>query len=797
MKTWKHESHQYDLVVCGGGLAGVCAAIAAARNGTKVAILHDRTVLGGNSSSEVRVTPHGAAQHHPYGRETGIIGELLIEERAINHAQIIENGWTNSIWDLVLLNAVYAEPLIDLHLNTKVLEAIREGDSITSVKALVLDSETVMHVQGKIFVDATGDGLVAASAECSCMTGIEGKDTFAEQEAPSTHRDEGMGNSLMFKTEQVEKTAEWISPPWAKNLTDSKFFYESGRFPNDSRGGFWWIELGTPHHTIYDNRYLRKELQSYILGVWNWMKNHDPKTEGATAQRALDWIGSVLGTRESRRIVGRTILTEHDVQKRRKFNDEVAYGGWFLDLHTPGGMLAKHSEENSATNYDPFTEKAAIGFVGPYGIPLSSLIAKDVDNLFLAGRNISASHIALGTVRVMGTTALMGEAVGTAAAHLLKQEKTKIVLQSIDIQAIQQQLLRQGVWLPNVEPNNQNDLAQEAIITASSEDAFEGIEPGQKGYAEEHDLMDPRIDPTFLQRTDTRMVQPIATDGTLKRISIYLTNHSAEETTAEIEMHSCDGIHDYRVYKRDHGIAKSITIAPHYSGWVTVEVEPQALHTLLSCPLDDVESALTVEDRTTMETPIRARVKPQQRYIRLELLKNPDLQWHQGHTCIEAHPALYEVALFKLRRLQHGLTLSCKVEPPQKVYGPQNMITGVARPSGWTNIYRSSKDDTSPHCCFSWEEEQAIKSVEITFAGNLLRSYHAYHPYFKDPKCVKDYDIQIQTQQGWQNIMHVRGNYQRRRVHTFDTETRTKAMRILIHSTWGEKSAGIYEVRIY
>ena len=414
MDYYKHEELHYDVVVCGGGLAGVCAAIAAARGGARVGLLHDRTVLGGNSSSEVRVTPHGAAQFHAYARETGIISELLIEERARNHAEIMENGWTNSVWDLVLLSAVIAEPNIDLHLSTKVLSADTQGQEITAVRALVLDSEIELTVRGKTFVDATGDGFVAHSAGCESMFGSEGRDVWGEPHAAPAGSNDTMGNSLHFKTEEVGRAVAWDAPPWAKDLCDRSFFYDQGRTPGDPRGGFWWIELGTPRHTIYDNRAIRAELQEYVLGIWDWMKNKDPQLRDATATRALDWMGSVLGTRESRRIVGRTIVTEHDIQTRRAWLDTVAHGGWFLDLHTPGGLIAEHSEANSATNYNPFTERAALGYVGPYGIPLSALIARDVDNLFLAGRDISASHAALGTMRVMATTALMGQAVGTA-----------------------------------------------------------------------------------------------------------------------------------------------------------------------------------------------------------------------------------------------------------------------------------------------------------------------------------------------------------------------------------------------
>lgn len=160
-----------------------------------------------------------------------------------------------------------------------------------------------------------------------------------------------------------------------------------------------------PYHTIYDSEDIRHELTRHALGVWDWMKNHDPKMKELTRNYALDWIGQVPGKRESRRIMGHYLMTEHDPQNRTVFPDEIAFGGWFIDLHTPGGLLAKHSEPASGESYNTFTDYAVKSYAGPYGIPLRSLIAKDIDNLMMAGRNVSVTHAALGTVRVMATTA--------------------------------------------------------------------------------------------------------------------------------------------------------------------------------------------------------------------------------------------------------------------------------------------------------------------------------------------------------------------------------------------------------
>lgn len=771
MERWKTETLEYELVVCGGGLAGVCAAIAAARQGVRVGLLHDRTVLGGNSSSEVRVTPHGAAQHHPYARETGIISELLIEERAINHAEIFENGWTNSIWDLVLLTAVLREPNIELHLNTKVTSCVTDGPRITSVEALVLDSETRMQVSGSLFLDATGDGIVADSAGCEVMTGSEGRDVFGESNASDVSSADTMGNSLMFKTDEIAQEQPWVPPFWAKELRDPAFFYDAGRIPNDARGGFWWIELGTPRHTIYDNRSIRTDLQRYILGVWDWMKNHDPQMRDATRTRMLDWIGSVLGTRESRRIVGRTIVTESDIQSRRVFGDEIAYGGWFLDLHTPGGLIAEHSEANSAQRYNPFTEKAARAFVGPYGIPLSCLIARDVDNLFLAGRDISASHVALGTMRVMGTTALMGQAVGTAAAVALQSGVGPHALQPEHVRTIQQQLLRDGAWLPNVSADDPADAARRARISVSSEELSRGVEPDYVGWGEAAGIVDRRINPDFLVRCETRMVQQIALSGTLDRVSLCVSNHSSEPQTLSLALQRSGGIFDYTVYAQDEALAVTqVRVEPGIRQWITWER-----------PLESVPG--------TADEPV---------YVRLELMPNPHLQWHQAQSCFPAHPAHYEVGMKKLRKLQHGVSLAFRVEPPQPVFGPRNVVSGVTRPHRSPNQWRSDPNAPLPAWCrLDWEQPETVGRIELTFPGNLLRSYHAYHPFYRAPETARDYRIEIMREGSVVFEQVETDNYQRRRVHQLDRPVTADAVRVTILSTNGDPAAGLYEVRVY
>lgn len=479
--------------------------------------------------------------------------------------------------------------------------------------------------------------------------------------------------------------------------------------------------------------------------------------------------------------MGNTLITEKEIQARKVWPDEVAYGGWFLDLHTPGGLIAEHSEANSATNYNPFTERAALGYVGPYGIPLSALVARDVANLFLAGRDISGTHAALGSMRVMATTALMGQAVGTAAARCRVRDCDPRNLQGDDVSAIQQTLLRDGVWLPDVAGSDPEDLARSADVCASSCRKLTGIDPGEQGYAEAHDMIDERIKPELLTRVDSRMAQTIATDGSLEAIALCLSNHSAEATDAVLTLQLCESIHDYSVYAAERAVATArVAVPPGGEQWISWQLPSQIREAIADNVRDSGVS---------------------QRYLRLELAANCDLQWHHARTCLPGHPALYEVALGRMRRFHDGLSLAFRVSPAQHVYSASEVVSGVTRPRARTNLWLSDPADLSPAWMeLRWPAAQAIQEVHLTFPGSILREYHAYHPFYRAPETARDYELQIPDpgKDGeWLSLLRVEGNYQRRRVHRLAEPVQTERLRILIHATNGEPSAGLYEVRVY
>ncbi|RKP49862.1 FAD-dependent oxidoreductase [Cohnella endophytica] len=761
-----NRTERYEVVVCGGGLAGFCAAVAAARQGARTCLVQDRPVFGGNSSSEVRVTPHGAAAFHAYAKETGIISELMIEERAANHETIFENGWTNSVWDMTMYDLAMRTPNLTFHLNTSILDVRMNGTRrIGSVVCLVANAEVELELFAEVFVDCTGDGIVADRAGCEWRMGSEAREEFDEPHAPAQASGDVMGSSIHFKTKDTGAPAPFVAPDWAAKLDDPDFFYKQGRNPNDVRGGYWWIEIGVPWHTINGNEDIRHELTKYALGVWDWIKNKDPNTMELAKNHALDWIGQVPGKRESRRIMGQYLMTEHDPLNKTVFEDEIAYGGWFLDLHTPGGLLAPTSEPASAEGYVETTSYMVKSYCGPYGIPLRSTISKDVDNLMMAGRNISVTHAALGTVRVMGTTAIVGQAVGTSAAIALRRGIPIADVPSRAIREVKQTLLRDGCFLPNSANEDEADLARGALVTASSQEACTGSGV-QIGDTAERKLFPE--DEHLRQRKGQWLA--IAEEATLNRVSVCLSNLSDIAQTVEAVILPMQHIWDYRTELGEPPLATTVlTIAPGAHQWI------------------DWDVGLNRE----------TGLKPTS-YVRLDLLANPHVAWHLGEIVVPGHACAYEMGEGKMRRDWNGPTRSFRVDPPQRSFGPEQVLSGVTRPHRYTNLWRSDSGEKLPQWLeLSWSDRQEIGHVELTFPGHLLWEYRGYAPFYRDPQCPKDYRIEAWTEDSWVQVLAVAGNYHRHRRHRLEKSVLTEKLRVVIEATNGDPSAAIYEVRCY
>ncbi|MRT91981.1 FAD-dependent oxidoreductase [Ancylomarina sp. 16SWW S1-10-2] len=429
-----------DILVIGAGMAGISAAVSAARHGAKTLLIQDRPVLGGNASSEMRVTVNGAPQE----RETGIIEEILIENWVYNKQE------SYPVWDHVLYNYITRQPNLKLMLNTQAIDAVMDGDKIKSAICWGLTNETEYTINASQFIDCSGDGLLAAIAGAEYRTGREGKDEFNESYAPDQPDGWTMGECIMMITKDMGRPMPFKAPDYALPFDYETAFKDKHRRLKQLKEGFWWIEVCDDYDIIAKREDTRHKLMAYFYGVWDYIKNSGNHPEADNL--ALDWIGSIPGRRESRRFMSDYILTQNDILKNPHFEDAIGFGGWSLDEHNPGGI------ENLSEPASYFHQKSKEIYEVPYGI----LYSKNIENLSFAGRNASLTHIALSSTRIISTCALMGQAVGTGAAICLQKGINPRELRKKHMDELQEQLLRDDVFIPNRPAVDTNDLAKKA-----------------------------------------------------------------------------------------------------------------------------------------------------------------------------------------------------------------------------------------------------------------------------------------------------------------------------------------------
>ncbi len=448
----KYRKLSTDLAIVGGGMAGVCAALAAARNGLRVVLIQDRSVLGGNASSEVRMHIVGADCHGQKKglRESGLIEELKLEDTYRNPHR------SYSQWDLLLYEKVKLEPLITLLLDTACIGCVVEAEKIQSITALRNSTEEEFQITARFFADCSGDSRLGYEAGADYSMGRESRSEFDGPLAPANADAYTLGSSILITGREYPEPQNFTSPGWARKFIRSDFKH---RPIHSYEYGYWWFEWGGQLDMIADNESIRHELLRIALGVWDYIKNSGDHPNAANW--ALDWVGSIPAKRESRRLLGPHILTQHDVQSGTIFPDTVAYGGWAIDIHPPQGVDVPEEPPCTQTYLNQI-----------YGIPFRSLHSRNIKNLLFAGRNISATHVAFASTRVMATCAVMGQAVGTAAALAVER---KLELSYFDQEKcardLQQRLLKDDAFIPSVRHERALEMAGICQVTASSSHA--------------------------------------------------------------------------------------------------------------------------------------------------------------------------------------------------------------------------------------------------------------------------------------------------------------------------------------
>ena len=424
------KKHVADVCVIGGGIGGMFTAISAARMGAKVVLMHDRPVLGGNASSEIRMWISGAGTRVRDLQETGIMEELLLENMYRNPKRNF------SIWDSILYEKVRFEPNIDLLLNTTCCDAEMKDGSIASVSGFQLTTYTRHDVEAKIFVDCSGDSILAPLTGAEYRVGREAKSETDEEFAVEVADRKTMGMSIMIQVRETDHPVSYKPPKWAYSFPTDEAMNNKPHNLGHINTNFYWIELGGEDDSIADTEDIRDELLKIAFGVWDHIKNHG---DHGAENWDLEWVSFLPGKRESRRYVGDYVLRQQDLENHPVFPDTIAYGGWQIDDHLPGGFRM-NAKGGAHLRKRRLSE--------PYGIPLRCLYSVNVPNLMFAGRNISATHCGFASTRVMGTIGLLGQAAGTAAAIAVRYGLTPREAAQQKITEIQNQLMEDDCFLP-------------------------------------------------------------------------------------------------------------------------------------------------------------------------------------------------------------------------------------------------------------------------------------------------------------------------------------------------------------
>ncbi len=740
-----------DLVVVGGGLSGACCAITAARSGIKVILVQDRPVLGGNASSEVRLWILGATSHmgnnNRWAREGGVIDEILVENT-------FRNPEGNPLFvDALLHEKVTAEPNITLLLNTAVFElGKRDADTIETARAFCSQNSTLYELSAPLFCDASGDGVLGFMAGAAFRIGAESRSEFGEKFAPERESNELLGHSLYFYSKDAGRPVSFTPPSFAlKDITQIPRW----RHFNAKEQGckLWWIEHGGRLDTVHDTERIKWDLWRVVYGVWHHIKNSGQFPEAANL--TLEWIGTIPGKRESRRFEGDYLLRQQDIVEQRSHPDAVAFGGWAIDVHPSEGVF---SDLPGCTQWHA---------KGIYPIPYRCLYSRNISNLFLAGRIISATHVAFASSRVMATCALTGQAVGAAAALCRQHGVLPRALTAPGHMAeLQRTLLRQGHHLPELVLDDPLDLARHAEISASSELELHTLKPDG---------------PLVSLRDGWAMMLPVKA-GTKLTLTITAEVSAAAELRAELRQSSRTGNHtpdvtlETRTAALQPGAAQEVTFdfshafdGPRYafvcffgSDAIRIRASEQRLSGVLSLC----------------------------HQVNLAVAKSP----------VQTPPADIGVDTFEFwqpQRRPGGHNLAVRVEPPLAAFGARNVVNGIARPTNQPNAWVAAFHDSAPTLTLRWRAPQTIARIELGFDSDFdhpMESVLMGHPERRMVFCVERF--RVLDEQGTV-LAQCSDNHETRRVLTLAQPVKTGALRIELVAPSTRVPAALCEVRCY
>ena len=709
----------FDFVVAGAGYGGIGAAVQAARLGLKTALLQNRPCLGGNASKEVEVGPGGASPHSSRFRETGIC-----EEIAEGRFRPGSSNWTDAI-DLMIKDV----PNLTVYLNTEATRAVMAGTNHIAA----LEAEQVVTGQryvfsAPLFADCTGDGQVAFSAGAAFRVGQEARSEFGESLAPEVANKHTMGTSIIHHAQWMDTPQPYLPPAFAKKFSAEYFTQRKQNLVH----GTWWIEYGGMVDTIQDAEEIRDELLRVIYGAFDWAKNYDPENRDKNTNYKLLPVPTVGGKRESRRFVGDYVLKQQDLQAATLFPDRVAFGGWPIDLHPSPGIYGK---DVPPAIFTPLTKV--------YSLPYRILYTRDVDNLFLAGRHVSLTHIALGSPRLIQTIGTEGQAVGAAACLCKKYGVLPRGVNPEHIGELQQLLLKWDCYIPEIANEDAGDLCRGAKITASS-----ALPDGALGFY--------GADPTLGKEVDLKMAraQPVGTAKTdLKVLGLQLRAEGAEPVMAQLHL-------------LEDGQKEPIVIS--------AKIKPGVAFKWIDFKLP-------------------APLKPGVTYLAW-LPATPHLFWR-----------FYEHAMGERKygkpgdwKTVSGAYALRPMAAPRKLgkTGPECAVDGVAWPTeDECHQWRSDPAQGLPQWIeLDFGKPQKLNTVYLTFDSNIFGRFP--HSRAGAEVTAQNYRLLYNTDGLWRAAFTEEGNWRRFRRHSFD-ELTTDKIRLEIQKAENGNEARLYEIRAY
>ena len=752
-KRTTHKSQLIaDLVVVGGGLSGVCCAITAARAGIKVILVQDRPVLGGNASSEVRLWILGATSHmgnnNRWAREGGIIDELLVEN-------MYRNAEGNPlIFDTITLEKVVNEPNITLLLNTAVYELEKDpadADKITKLTAFCSQNSTQYELTAPLFCDASGDGIVGFLAGAAFRMGAESSEEFGEKFAPTAEYGELLGHSMYFYSKDVGKPVKYVAPSFALDVTDKVPRFRSFN-TQDFGCRLWWLEYGGRLDTVHETETIKWELWKVIYGVWDYIKNSGkfPEAENLT----LEWVGTIPGKRESRRFEGDYMLIQQDVVEQRAHYDDVAFGGWSIDLHPADGVF---SEKPGCNQWHS---------KGIYGIPYRCFYSRNVKNLFMAGRIISASHVAFGSSRVMATSAHGGQAVGMAAMLCTKKGWLPSELaQAENVKMLQKELLKTGHHIPNLFLKDEKDLVQKAKISASS-----------TLYLTE---LPEEAEATPMEFATAQMIPVLA--GSMPQVTIHPYASAATELEVELRICSRKGSHSPDVV-----LAKQTLSLQKGRNCVKLDFE---------ATFEESTYAFLVLHKNDQ---VLLKFSPQRITGLLSVFNsiNPAVS-NYGKQVPTEDIGVDTFEFWCPQRRPAGKNLAFKLDQSIPCFQSENIRNGLQRPTTQPNAWVADLTDPQPTLTLNWPEKQELKRLELFFDTDYdhpAETVLMHHPENVMPFCVQAY--QVLDDQG-HVVFEEKANHQTRNRIEFDEPIVTTSLTIKVQHPSATSPAALFEVRCY